>query len=83
MLHERIDRALYVFPLFELADMLHKHIGIKGCGVVVVEFCALLVGELRVCLVVEVVADCRHIVILESLLQTLYKRTLTCSSLQA
>ena len=62
--------------------MLDHKPSIEGIGVVVVELCALLIREFWVSFVVEVVADSRHIIILECLLQTLYKSTLAgaCTS---
>ena len=69
VLGEGVDGALDTLPLLELEDMLDHQIRIEGVRVVVVELGALLEAEIIVRLVVEVVAECRDVLIDKGLLE--------------
>gem|GEM_PF-5993816 len=75
MLHERIDRMLDGYVALERPNMPDKHVGIESLGMVVVELGALLVGQLRMGLVVVVVAKRDHLA-LKSFLKTFDQRAL-------
>ena len=76
MFRKGIDGTLDRHILLQRTDMLHKHVGVKCLGMVVVQFRTLFVGQLGVSLVVIVVAERRDIVILERLLQPFDKGAL-------
>ena len=71
---ERIDGMRYRHIILERLDMVDQHVGIERLRVVVIEFGALLVREFRVGLIIVVMAQRRHVVVNERLLQSLYER---------
>ena len=71
---ERIDRMFDRHVLLQRLDVFDKHLRVECLRVVVIEFRTLLVGELRVGLVVVVVAERHHVVALEGFLQPLDER---------
>ena len=54
VLHKRVGWAIDRLTLLESLDMLDHKPSIEGLGVVVVELCALLVGQLRVGFVIKI-----------------------------